>query len=249
VSRSPVIVAIAIILAVGVLLAGREAAGFIPRFAEWVAELGAIGIAAFIVGYAVAVVALVPGSLLTITGGALFGLGRGVAIVFAGALLGSTAAFLIARHAARATIVERIGRGSDGVARLLGAIDAAAAQRSFLVVLLLRLSPVFPFNMLNYLLGVTSVPLRSYVLASIGMLPGTFVFVYTGRLVGDVAAAAAGEPAPRGTGHWLLLVLGLVATFAVVMLVTRLARRELQQRIAGTTAGSVADGGAPKTTE
>jgi uncharacterized membrane protein YdjX (TVP38/TMEM64 family) len=234
--RRPVIAALAILLAVGVLLAGREAAAFIPRFADWVHGLGALGVAAFVAGYALAVVALVPGSLLTITGGALFGLSRGVVIVFVAAVLGSTAAFLIARHAARDTIVTRIGGARGGVARVVAAIDAAAAQKSFLTVLLLRLSPVFPFNMLNYLLGVTSIPLRSYVLASIGMLPGTFVFVYTGWLIGDVAAAAAGVTRPRGAAHWLLLALGLAATIGVVVLVTRLARRELQQRIGGTAA-------------
>lgn len=217
-------------LLVAAAVAGREAAALIPRFAAWVEGLGTAGVIAFIIGYAIAAVALVPGSLMTLAGGAIFGLGRGVVIVFAGALAGATAAFLVSRYAARDIIADRLGRGG-AVARIVEAVDRAAGERGFMIVLLLRLSPIFPFNMLNYVLGVTSVRLRDYVLASIGMLPGTFLFVYYGRVAGDVAAAAAGFDAPRPAGHWLVLGAGLVATFAVTVIITRLARRALQQRM------------------
>jgi uncharacterized membrane protein YdjX (TVP38/TMEM64 family) len=230
VNRHRVALIVFALIIVALVLAGREGAALVPRFAAWVDGLGAVGVVAFIAGYALAAVALVPGSLLTLAGGAIFGLGRGIAIVFAGALLGSTAAFLVARYAARDVIATRLANGG-GVARLLDAIDRAASERGFLVVLLLRLSPIFPFNVLNYALGLTGVRVRDYVGASIGMLPGTFLYVYYGRVAGDVAAAAAGVTPDRGAGHWLVLGLGLVATLTVTVLVTRVARRALQQTI------------------
>lgn len=238
VTRNRLLLALLIVLAVGLLLAGREAAALIPRFADWVQGLGTPGILAFIVAYALAAVALVPGSLLTIAGGAIFGLGYGVLFVFIGAVLGSTAAFLVARHVARDVIAARLASAGSGVARVLDAIDHAAAQRGFLIVLLLRLSPAFPFNVLNYLLGLTGVRTRDYVAASIGMLPGTFLWVYSGRIAGDVAAVAAGVEAPRPPAYWFVLALGLVATIAVTLLVTRLARRELHQRIGGASSAT-----------
>ena len=95
------------------------------------------------------------------------------------------------------------------------------------IVTLLRLSPVFPFNLLNYGLGLTRVRLVDYVLACFGMLPGTLLYVYYGRLAGDVAALASGVAADRDAAYWVVLGLGLVATIAVTTIVTRIARRAL----------------------
>ena len=90
---------------------------------------------------------------------------------------------------------------------------------------------MFPFNLLNYALGLTQVRFRDYVLASVGMLPGTLLYVYYGAAIGDLARVAGGAPTERGTGYWLVLVLGLGATVAVTTLVTRLARRALDQEV------------------
>lgn len=208
----------------GAVFLGRELGGYVPAFAERVADLGAWGPIAFIAGYALATVALVPGSILTLVAGAIFGLTAGTIYVFVAAVFGSTGAFLIARYVAR-PLVER--RMADS--RRVDAIDRAIGEGGWRVVGLLRLSPVIPYNALNYTLGVTRVRLRDYLIASVGMLPGTFLYVYSGKVAGELAVAAAGAEVRRGAGYYMVLGIGLLATVAVVVLVTRRARRVLSE--------------------
>jgi len=222
-----------ILVAVAALLAfGRRAAAYLPLFADWVAGLGVLGPIVFVAGYAAAVVAFVPGSLLTLAGGALFGLVEGVIYVFAAAVLGSTASFLLARSIARDAVSRRI----EGDARFR-AIDRAVGEEGRKIVFLLRLSPVFPFNLLNYALGLTRVRLVDYLVASLGMLPGTILYVYVGKLGGDVAAAAGGAKTERGLADWALLGVGLAATAVVTLLITRIARRALDEATTRGQAG------------
>ncbi len=215
-------IAAGLAIVAGLVLLGRSVGGAIPAFAAWVEGLGFWGPAVFIAGYALAVVAFVPASLLTLAAGAIFGLARGTLIVFAAATLGSCLAFLVSRHLARAAIERRL-RGNARFA----AIDRAIGAEGRKIVFLLRLSPVFPFNLLNYALGLTRVRFADYAIASFGMLPGTLLYVYSGKVAGDVAALAAGAPAPRGSGGTLLWVVGLAATVVVTTVVTRIARRAL----------------------
>jgi uncharacterized membrane protein YdjX (TVP38/TMEM64 family) len=224
--RTRVVLRIALVLAAlaALVLLGRVAGGYLPRFAAWVESAGAWGPALFILGYAVAVVGFAPGSLLTLAAGAIFGLWRGVAFVFVAAVLGSSAAFLVARYLARGAVERRLA-GNPRFA----AIDRAIGAQGRRIVFLLRLSPVFPFNLLNYALGLTRVRLADYLVASVGMVPGTFLYVYSGKLAGDVAALAGGAPVPRDAGYWAVLALGLVATVAVTAVVTRIARRALRE--------------------
>ncbi len=217
-------VAVVAAIAVAVLLvAGRTLAGGVLTFAQWVEEIGPAGPIVFIVGYAVAAVALVPASLLTLAAGAIFGLGAGVAWSFVAAFLGSAAAFQVARHGGRRFVEGRIA----GDARFT-AIDHAIAEQGGRIVFLLRLSPVFPFVLLNYALGLTRIGFRDYLLASIGMLPGTLLYVYYGTVAGEVAALAGGG-VQRDTGYYVSLAVGLVATVAVTTLVTRIARKALRE--------------------
>ncbi len=202
---------------------GRLAGGYVPQFAQWVDGLGAWGPAVFIVGYALAVVAFVPGSVLTLAAGAIFGLIEGTMIVFVAATLGSTAAFLVSRYMVR----DAVARKLEGEARFV-AIDQAIEEQGRRIVLLLRLSPVFPFSLLNYALGLTSVRLGDYVIASLGMLPGTLLYVYSGKVAGELAALAGGVAVEKGASYYAVWGLGLAATAVVTMLVTRLARRALQ---------------------
>jgi uncharacterized membrane protein YdjX (TVP38/TMEM64 family) len=215
-------IALGVMLLAGLIYLGGSAGAYVPQFAEWVEGLGALGPIAFVVGYALAVVAFIPGSILTLASGAIFGLVEGTVYVFIAAVLGSTLAFLIARHGARASIEKRI----EGDARF-AAIDRAVGSEGRKIVLLLRLSPVFPFNLLNYALGLTQVRLVDYVIASLGMLPGTLLYVYTGKLAGDVAAIAGGVETERGAADWLVLGLGFAATLVVTVWVTRIAKRAL----------------------
>jgi uncharacterized membrane protein YdjX (TVP38/TMEM64 family) len=207
-------------------IAGRSAIELIPRFADWVARNGMAGVLLFVLGYVAATVAFVPGSLLTIAAGAIFGLAKGATLVFVAATLGASAAFLVSRYLAR-PLVERRLAGNDRFV----AIDRAVGQEGRKIVFLLRLSPVFPFNLLNYALGLTKVSLGDYVLASAGMLPATLLYVYYGKILGDVARVASGTPIPRGPEYYVLLGIGLAATIAVTALVTRTARRALRDAI------------------
>ena len=207
---------------VGLILLGRQGGAYIPIFAEWVKGLGVWGPVAFIAGYVVAAVLFIPGSLLTLAGGAIFGLTKGVMIVFLAAVLGSSAAFLVSRYVARSSIERRLA----GNARF-DAIDRAVGAQGRKIVFLLRLSPVFPFTLLNYGLGLTNVRFVDYVIASIGMLPGTLLYVYYGKVIGDVAALAGGTAMEKGPADYAILILGLAATIVVTTIVTRIARRAL----------------------
>ncbi len=206
----------------GLVVLGRLAGGYVPVFREWVDGLGLWGPLVFMGGYAAAVVAFVPASALTLAGGAIFGLARGTLYVFAAATLGSSLAFLVSRYWARGPIERKLA-GNERFA----SIDRAVGEQGRKIVFLLRLSPVFPFNLLNYALGLTQVRFADYVIAALGMLPGTLLYVYLGTVGGEAAAAAAGAGMERSTAETALLVLGLVATVVVTTLVTRIARRAL----------------------
>lgn len=202
---------------------GRWGGRYVPQFTAWVRDLGPMGPIAFILGYVLAAVVGIPGSLLTLAAGAIFGLWFGVAYVFVGATLGSAAAFLVSRYVARGLVERRVA----GNARFQS-IDRAIAADGRKIVFLLRLSPVFPFTLLNYALGLSRVRFGDYLIASVGMLPGTMLYVYYGKLAGDVAAVAGGVAPARGAGYYTVLGLGLAATIAVTAVITRAARRALQ---------------------
>jgi uncharacterized membrane protein YdjX (TVP38/TMEM64 family) len=206
------------------VIVGRQAGRYIPQFAQWVNGLGVWGPVVFIIGYAVAAVAFVPGSLLTLAAGAIFGLAQGVCYVFVAAVLGSSAAFLVSRYVARAAIERRLTNNPR-----FAAIDRAVGAQGRKIVFLLRLSPVFPFNLLNYGLGLTKVRFADYVVASVGMLPGTLLYVYYGKLAGDVVTLAGGAAPEKGAGYYAVLILGLAATIVVTTIVTRTARRALKE--------------------
>lgn len=218
------------------LFLGGRLGGYVPRFAAWVAGLGVWGPLVFIAGYLVATVAFVPGVLLTLAAGAIFGLLRGTIYTLIGATLGAAASFLVARYLARARIERKIA----GNARFQ-AIDRAVSREGFKIVALLRLSPLVPFNLLNYSLGLTRVRFLDYFLASIAMLPGTLLYVYYGKAAGTLASAAAGH-FRKGTGYWVSLGVGLLATVAVTAFITRLASRTLRQQIDEPTADAAAGG-------
>ncbi len=226
----PAKIALAVLVLLALVSVGRFAGGYFAGFAAWVQGLGPAGALVFIAAYTAAVVAFVPASILTLAAGAIFGLVRGTLYVFVAATLGSALAFLISRYVARG-IVEKKLAGDPRLA----AIDRAIGAKGRKIVLLLRLSPAFPFSLLNYALGLTRVRFADYVIASFGMLPGTLLYVYSGKLAGDVAALAGGSTVAKGAGYYTLLGVGLLATLAVTLYVTRIARRALSQ---ATTAGA-----------
>ncbi|MGE3277797.1 MAG: TVP38/TMEM64 family protein [Vicinamibacterales bacterium] len=216
---------------------GREFVVYLPEFAQAVRALGPWGPALFIVGYGVAAVLFVPGALLTIAAGAVFGLGRGILFVMAGATVGATAAFLIGRYLARG-FIERHLHGRPRLA----AVDRAVARQGFRIVVLLRMSPVIPYTLLNYTLGLSQVRLGDYVTASIGMLPATVVYVYAGKVAGDIASVASGASPAHGAGYYTLLALGLASTIAVSVVVTRTAQKAVKEAVGETSDPEVESG-------
>jgi uncharacterized membrane protein YdjX (TVP38/TMEM64 family) len=208
---------------VALIVLGRVAGRYLPAATRWVDGLGPWGPVAFVLLYAAAVVAFVPAAPLTLAAGAIFGLARGVVYVFVAATLGSALAFLVARYVARRAVERRL------TGNRFAAIDRAVAAEGRKVVFLLRLSPVFPFTLLNYVLGLTRVGFGDYMLGAFGMIPGTILYVYYGTLAGNVLALAGGAPVEKGAGYWTVLAIGLIATVAVTTVVTRIARRALRE--------------------
>ncbi|HEY5552975.1 MAG TPA: TVP38/TMEM64 family protein [Opitutaceae bacterium] len=218
------LVAIAVI---GLIAAGRflPIGAWLQEFNAWVSGLGAIGLVVFVAVYVLAAVLFVPGSALTLGAGFVFGVVKGFVVVSIGATLGAAAAFLVSRHLAREAVSRRLARSER-----FQAVDRAIGREGAKVVLLLRLSPVFPYNALNYLLGLTSVRFWPFTLASwVGMLPGTLLYVYLGHAGRAGLEAATADHAGDQTLRLVYLGAGLLATLAVTIYVTRLARRELRR--------------------
>ena len=239
-SRGPRWTSVVLLLvAVAALVAlGRGAADWIPAFSAWVDRLGIWGPVAFVAGYAIACVLFIPATLLTLAAGAIFGLWQGIALVLAGATLGAVASFMIARYLARDAVKQRLSRHPR-----LAAIDRTVGADGRRIVLLMRLSPVFPFGALNYGLGVTQLRFADFLMAMIGIVPGTTLYVYSGTVASAVASAAGSSAPERGLAHHAVLALGLLATLAVTVLITRAARRALAD--AGVAASSVVAGALP----
>lgn len=193
-------------------------------FNAWVKELGVVGMVVFALVYAIAAVLMIPGSVLTLAGGAAFGLLPGFLTVIHGATLGAALAFLVSRFVARQS-VENWVKGKPR----FNEIDKAVAREGWKIVALTRLSPVFPFNFQNYAYGLTNVDFWHYTLATwIGMIPGTFLYVYLGTL-GRTGLEAASGAERAETLELVLQVVGLVATLVVTVFVTRMARKALRE--------------------
>jgi uncharacterized membrane protein YdjX (TVP38/TMEM64 family) len=192
----------------------------------WISGLGVLGPIIFAGLYILACVLSLPGFILTLGAGAIFGVITGFIAVSIGSTLGAACAFLIGRYLARDLVAGRI-TGNER----FKAIDEAVGREGWKIVLLTRLSPVFPFNLLNYAFGLTKVSLKHYFFATwLGMIPGTVMYVYIGSLAGDLASlGSAGRT--RTTGEWVLYGIGLLATVVVTVFVTRLARKTLSTGI------------------
>ncbi len=195
----------------------------LQQLVESIQGAGAIAPIAYVLLYALAAVAFVPGTVLTLSAGVIFGFVQGTVYAWLGATLGATMAFLAGRYLVRGWVVQKIANRPR-----FQALDRAVSQAGFKIVLLTRLSPVFPFNLLNYAFGVTSVAGRDYVLGSIGMLPITILYVYVGSLAGSLTQVSTTTTVdPRL--QWLYRAIGLLATLAVTTYVTRIARKALSE--------------------
>jgi uncharacterized membrane protein YdjX (TVP38/TMEM64 family) len=189
-------------------------------------SLGSLGALAFIALYIIATIAFLPGSILTLGAGVVFGVILGSLYVFIGATLGATAAFLVGRYLARDWVAGKIADNKK-----FAAIDKAVGREGLKIVLLTRLSPIFPFNLLNYAFGITDVSLKDYFIGSVGMIPGTIMYVYIGSLAGNLAAIGTQGQPTNPTVQWAIRIIGFLATIAVTIYVTRIARKALEEEV------------------
>lgn len=193
-----------------------------------VGELGPWGPILFVLLYIAAAVTMAPAFVLSVAAGALFGVWRGSMLVFVSATLGAMAAYGVARMLAGTRLVAWVMKD-----RRVAVVRRAVAGEGAWVQFLLRLSPVVPYVLLNYALGLSRVRVRDFLLACFGMIPTIVMYAYYGRVVGDVAKIAAGIAPPRGRDYYILLVIGLIATFLATMAITRAARRAIEQQRLG----------------
>lgn len=220
------------LLVICVLAAALTGIYLLP-VAEWTSRLaerargtGAAGIALFFAVYVVATVALLPGSILTVAAGFAYGPIWGLVVASPASVTGATCAFLLGRTALRDWAARKVGES-----RRARAIDTAVGREGFKIVLLLRLSPLVPFNVLNYMLSLTRVTTGRYVLGSfIGMLPGTALYVYLGSLAPAAAELSTAAGGTSGT-RTALYGVGLAATAAVVIIGTRAAKQALKAEL------------------
>ena len=221
--KSRVILLVALLVAVGVGFFFLPLRQWFTQLEGHVQSLGTLGPAVVVLAYVLCTVLLIPASIITLGAGTLFGLKTGFIVVVIGANLGALCSFLLARTFLR----EKVAHWAQANAKFRF-LDEAIGRQGFKMVLLTRLSPIFPFILLNYFLGLTAVRTGAYVLANLfGMLPATFLFVY----IGAAARDAIGGPTDTSADFYqqILKYVGLLATIGVVMLVTRMARRALRE--------------------
>ena len=198
------------------------------RWAEGAGIWGPVTLGAL---YIPASLLFLPVWMLTVGAGFTFGFSRALVAVSAGSVMGAVAAFLAGRTLLRGLIEDRVARDQR-----FRAIDHAVAEHGFKIVFLTRLSPVLPYNLLNYAFGVTKVGFRDFLLASwIGMLPGTAMYVYFGTAAKSLTDLLAGN-VNGGAGQKVLLLVGLVATIVATVYVSRIAKNALEK-----AAGAAAD--------
>jgi len=208
--------AVAVLLALAIGWYLLPISDWLGALRGWIVGLGYTGVAIFLAIYVVGAVVLAPESVVTIGAGFAYGF-WGLPIVLVAATIGASLAFLIARHVARDRI-RRLLESRHNIA----AIDKAVGEDGRKIVALVRLSPLIPFNLQNYLFGITAIPFSHFVAATFaGIIPGTALYIYLGAL-----GNAAGDGGPA---RWALFGIGLLATVVVVILVTRKARAKLQE--------------------
>ncbi len=229
----PLIVLIVLLAVAAITLLPIDS--FAKATINWIKGLGYWGYFIFFLTYALFTVLFLPGFILTVGAGAIFGLLGGFIVVSLGSTLGACLAFLTGRFFARGLIEQKVAES-----RKFSAIDSAVGKKGWKIVFLTRLSPVFPFNLINYAYGLTKVPFSHYALATwIGMMPGTLLYVYIGALAGNVAQATLAEQPETGTMELIFQIVGFLATIIVTIYVTKIARNALRNEIPETASDEV----------
>ena len=215
------LVSLAVLVIAVWLLPARE---WLVQLTDWAQAHPRIAWAGFILAYVLAAVLMVPGSILTLAAGVLFGVALGVALVSLASTLGACCAFLVGRFLARDWVESRL----EAMPRF-SALDRAVARKGWQIVLLARLSVLIPYNLLNYALGLTNVRFGAYLFSTVvGMLPAIFLYVYLGSVAGSLASPdQAGTPAiPQS-----IFVTGLIVTAVLIVVIARLTAKALRTEL------------------
>ncbi|QGJ70422.1 Integral membrane protein, DedA family [Planctomycetales bacterium 10988] len=193
---------------------------------EWVKTLGPLGPLTLGLFYVVATIFALPAAILTLGAGFAFGVIVGFITVSLASITGASLSFLISRKLARGLLLKRFANSSR-----FKALDEGVREHGFKIVLMTRLSPLFPFNFLNYAYGLTDIRFRDYFFASwLGMIPGTILYVYLGSAVQNIATITA-EEMEGGVGELVVFGIGLLATLVVTVVITRIARKSLAKAV------------------
>ena len=190
----------------------------IPGLIQWIESLGIIGMSLFVLVYILACILLIPGSPLTVGAGAVFGFSKGLILVSVGSTLGAAAAFIVSRYLARGFIERKLKKNSR-----FSAMDMAITREGWKIIFLARLSPIIPFFLLNYALGLTKIRLHTYIISSwAGMIPGTVLYTYVGSIGKTILKKE------NSAADWLILGIGLIATVSVTILISRIAKNSIK---------------------
>lgn len=218
---------LALAAAVGIVLA--DAGEGLSAALEWARANPGPSSLAFVLVYVLGAIILTPSWILTVAAGYLFGWVAGAVLVSVASLAGALAAFFLGRYLARDWVESKV----ETMPRF-NALDRAISRRGFIVVLLIRLSMVFPYNLMNYVLGVTSVSVRPYAMATwLGMIPAVLVYVSLGSSLGSAAALLNGELESGALGQ-SLAGLGLAMLVGLIWFLARLAARVLREELQGS---------------
>ncbi|CAI2367132.1 unnamed protein product [Moneuplotes crassus] len=221
-------------LAVWVIVDSSRLTGVFEDFIDWMEDNPILAPFVFIVVYILATIFFLPGLILTLGAGFAFNeaygnVGLAILVgsiaVWCGAMLGSMLAMLIGRYLLRDWVGKKAKKN-----KYFGAIDTAIEKEGFKLTLLLRLSPAIPFNLFNYLMGITKVAFSKYTLGGLGMIPGTIVYVYFGTTISNISDAASGN-FDGGILQLLLLIIGSILAIIAVFYVSWVARKEVRKVI------------------
>jgi len=216
------IIILLVVIGLSILAKVLPLRSWIASLIDWVQQLGPVGMLVFIVAYALATVLFLPGWIFTVSAGLIYGIVRGTLIALTGATIGASLAFLVARYFVRKNIEQFASKNPR-----FKAIDDAIGVNGWKIIGLLRLSPLIPFNVSNYFYGITSVSFGAYIAVSaIAMLPGTLLYAYLGAIG---KAGVTGGASSHSIWEYVFLGVGLIATIAVTILVSRIARKALKK--------------------
>ena len=199
--------------------------GWVAPLLVRLTNLGPWAPVVFILLYIAGALTLAPTFLLTVAGGAMFGVWRGSVIVFVAASLGATAVYFLASPLGHSRFMQRLTRDPR-----VAAVRSAVIGEGLWIMFLLRLSPLVPYNVLNYALALSGIGYRDFAIALVGMIPAIVMYTYYGLIVGDVAALVSGVAPPRGPAYYTMLVVGLIAIVVSTTMIARASRNAVQRQ-------------------